>query len=421
MKKLISLLLIICIGVAAAGCGKSIQGESNTFSADENQKIDSAAEPAGAGDEQQEDMFNQEEGGQTGNIENSSNNTNVTAPELDKSLFSGKIKEIYYGQDGYLLVRSDKIYLYDITNGSIKSSIDNNSFSDDDIKICAYTDGYAVIGMTSQGSDAVTFGESAASEWVCILYDQNLKEKNRISISEKTGDSFIISTSAVTMAKDGGSMAWAALDGIYFYDIQKDSTTKILQFPSENSLTLLDISYLSFAENNKKLAFLGSGFPHSAGTGDNSISIYGTINIDGSNLVNGSNQSYTADDMIAYDHFMYLPQNFKKADGTLLSVDLTDQTEKIYSFQESSEGKDGIYGSQKGKYFATAILGNNLTVRIYDKESGSVVKEETISGLNEIYYYRIPQVVMLDDLRTCIVLLGRNLQEVDTEVTTIHF
>ena len=119
---------------------------------------------------------------------------------------------------------------------------------------------------------------------------------------------------------------------------------------------------------------------------------------------------------------LIMPQSFDKNNGTLLMLDTVSNTERTMSFSSRSEGKDGVYCSGQGKYVATAILEeSSVTINIYDTASGKSIHTETVQDSNSTYFLRVPQILILDESGTCIVVLGRGIDEVSTLITTFGF
>ncbi len=117
-----------------------------------------------------------------------------------------------------------------------------------------------------------------------------------------------------------------------------------------------------------------------------------------------------------------MPQSFDTNNGTLLMLDTVSNTERMMSFSSRSEGKDGVFCSAQGKYVAASVLGeNSVTINIYDTVSGKNIHKETVRNSNNTYFLRIPQILILDESGTCIVVLGRGIGEVSTLITTFGF
>lgn len=103
-------------------------------------------------------------------------------------------------------------------------------------------------------------------------------------------------------------------------------------------------------------------------------------------------------------------------------LDTLSNTEKTMSFSSGSEGKDSVYCSGQGEYVATAILEeSSVTINIYDTASEKCIHTETVHDSNSTYFLRVPQILILDESGTCIVVLGRGIDEVNTLITTFGF
>ena len=118
---------------------------------------------------------------------------------------------------------------------------------------------------------------------------------------------------------------------------------------------------------------------------------------------------------------LFCPQIFTKNNGTLLWIDRATGKVNTLSFATGEEGKDGVYSSEWGKYVATAVLAGNLTIRIYDVDSGKLIATKVIENANAAYFNRIPRIYLLDDAKTAVILLGGGINEIDTLVSTFEF
>ena len=70
-----------------------------------------------------------------------------------------------------------------------------------------------------------------------------------------------------------------------------------------------------------------------------------------------------------------------KNDGTCLFLDTETGNKTRLEFESDSEGEDGVFCSEKGKYIATAVLGDgSMTIYIYNTVSGEKIHTETIEA-----------------------------------------
>jgi len=272
--------------------------------------------------------------------------------------------------------------------------------------------GYVLTGMGDDGMMA-------------YIYDSSLSLKKEIAVNELLAGDFVVSeTGGVAASTDGKKLAFAAMGGLYLYDLESGSLTTLLNVAQNAGTASIGISMLNgaaFAQDNSQIVFYGSGNSIPAVDGEDGFSIYGSIAVDGSNLKLTKPSAYEMEEIQSSASRLFFPQTFTQADGTLFWIDRVTGSTNTLSFSTSGEGKDGVYGSEQGNYVATAVLGSNLTVRVYDVASGALVATEVIENSDPTYFNRIPRIYLLDGAKTAVVVLGGSIIEVDTLVSTFTF
>ena len=328
---------------------------------------------------------------------------------FDPALFGGKLQSCAYAGNGTLLVLADKLYLYDTGTATVLATAEAPLR---DFEAQAIDGGYVLSGMGDNGAMA-------------YIYDSSLSLKKEIAVNELLSGDFVVSeTGGVAASTDGKKLAFAALGGLYLYDLESGSLTTLLDLAQNAGTASIGISMLNgaaFAQGNSQIVFYGSGNSIPAVNGEDSFSIYGSIAVDGSGLKLTKPSAYDMEEMQSSTSRLFFPQTFTQADGTLLWIDRATGSADTLSFSTGNEGKDGIYGSEQGNYVATAVLGSNLTVRVYDVASGELVATEVIENSDPIYFNRIPRIYLLDGSKTAVVVLGGSISEVDTLVSTFTF
>ena len=260
-------------------------------------------------------------------------------------------------------------------------------------------------------------------ELTCILYDDMLQEKQRLILSKEVADDFIF-VDATAISPDGKQVAFAGLRGVYLYDVETKSTDILFDFESDaginhNKITIME--HLAFISDGKSIIYTGLGNTIPMIEGEEGFSIYGYISVDGISQKLIKKDSYGIESLSFFGNTLILPQSFTKADGTLLIVDTITGNERLIHFDSSREGKDGVFSSSQGEYVATAILSNDMTIHIYNTNTGELLHTETIPDNGQDYFYRIPQILILDESRTCIVFMGRTIDNVETLTTVFQF
>ena len=326
---------------------------------------------------------------------------------FDPALFGGKLQSCAYAGNGTLLVLADKLYLYDTGAATVLADTEAPLR---DFEAQAIDGGYILSGMGDSGMMA-------------YIYDSSLSLKKEIAVNELLQGDFVVSeTGGVAASTDGKKLAFAAMGGLYLYDLESGSLTTLLDMAQNAGTASISISMLNgaaFAQDNSQIVFYGSG--NSIPALEEGFSIYGSIAVDGSGLMLTKPSDYEMEEMQSSVSRLFFPQTFTQADGTLLWVDRATGSANTLSFSASGEGKDGVYGSEQGNYVATAVLGSNLTVRVYDVASGALVATEVIENSDPTYFNRIPRIYLLDGAKTAVVVLGGSIIEVDTLVSTFTF
>ena len=326
---------------------------------------------------------------------------------FDPALFGGKLQSCAYAGNGTLLVLADKLYLYDTGTSSVLATAEAPLR---DFEAQAIDGGYVLSGMGDNGMMA-------------YIYDSSLSLNKEIAVNELLqGDVVFSESGGVAASTDGKKLAFAAMGGLYLYDLESGSLTTLLDMAQNAGTASISISMLNgaaFAQDNSQIVFYGSG--NSIPALEEGFSIYGSIAVDGSGLMLTKPSDYEMEEMQSSVSRLFFPQTFTQANGTLLWIDRATGSANTLSFSASGEGKDGVYGSEQGNYVATAVLGSNLTVRVYDVASGALVATEVIENSDPTYFNRIPRIYLLDGAKTAVVVLGGSISEIDTLVSTFEF
>ncbi len=357
------------------------------------------------------------------NLQDNGTDKNIMAVSTVKdSAFSGKVSGCYYAGGSRIIVAADKLYLCDTGKGETIASAD---ISMEDLCVQTFTDGYFVVGQGKAGGGSN--GSFAASESGGIngyILNKDFAVQDTISFSGLLSDDFIVQITGIAVSQDGKQVAFGGLQGLYLYDISSRKVRTILNYSEKGTvgnMQIVTMDSLTFTGNNT-LVYVGMATDTSIG-GDG-VSVYGTVSTDSANLTITKKGDYKVDteEVQKGGNLLIMPQSFDKNNGTLLMLDTISNTEKTMSFSSRSEGKDGVYCSGQGKYVATAILKkNSVTINIYDTASGKKIHTETVQDSNSTYFMRIPQILILDESGTCIVVLGRGIDEVSTLITTFGF
>jgi len=342
--------------------------------------------------------------------DNGTDKNMMAVSSFKDSAFSGKVSGCYYAGGSRIIVAADQLYLCDTGKGETIASAD---ISMEDLCVQTFTDGYFVVGQGQ--ADGGING---------YILNKDFAIQDTISFSGLLSDDFIVQITGIAVSQDGKQVAFGGLSGLYLYDVSSRKVRTILNYSEEGTagnMQIVTMDSLTFTGNNT-LVYVGMATDTSIG-GDG-VSVYGTVSTDSADLTITKKGDYKVDteEVQKGGNLLIMPQSFDKNNGTLLMLDTISNTEKTMSFSSRSEGKDGVYCSGQGKYVATAILKkNSVTINIYDTASGKKIHTETVQDSNSTYFLRIPQILILDESGTCIVVLGRGIDEVSTLITTFNF
>ena len=411
------MILMLALALNLSACGNRQENGNSS----ENGTIN--MEPQSVEDDSSENTGNESSEMNVIDLRDNGTDKNIMAVSSFKdSAFSGKVSGCYYAGGSRIIVAADQLYLYDTGKGKTIASAD---ISMEDLCVQTFTDGYFVVGQGKAGGGSN--GSFAASESGGIngyILNKDFAVQDTISFSGLLSDDFIVQITGIAVSQDGKQVAFGGLQGLYLYDVSSRKVRTILNYSEEGTagnMQIVTMDSLTFTGNNT-LVYVGMATDTSIG-GDG-ISVYGTVSTDSGNLTITKKGDYKVDteEVQKGGNLLIMPQSFDKNNGTLLMLDTISNTEKAMSFSSRSEGKDGVYCSGQGKYVATAILEeSSVTINIYDTASGKRIHTETVQDSNSTYFLRIPQILILDESGTCIVVLGRGIDEVSNLITTFGF
>ncbi len=416
--KWMCMILMLALALHLSACGDRQENGNSS----ENGAIN--MEPQSVEDDSSENTGNESSEMNVIDLQYNGTDKNIMAVSTVKdSAFSGKVSGCYYAGGSRIIVAADKLYLCDTGKGETIASAD---ISMEDLCVQTFTDGYFVVGQGKAGGGDSN-GSFAASESGGIngyILNKDFAVQDTISFSGLLSDDFIPQITGIAISQDGKQVAFGGLSGLYLYDVSSRKVRTILNYSEKGTvgnMQIVTMDSLTFTGNNT-LVYVGMATDTSIG--GEGVSVYGTVSTDSANLTITKKGDYKVDteEVQKGGNLLIMPQSFDKNNGTLLMLDTISNTEKTMSFSSRSEGKDGVYCSGQGKYVATAILEeSSVTINIYDTASGKSIHTETVQDSNSTYFLRVPQILILDESGTCIVVLGRGIDEVSTLITTFSF
>lgn len=332
---------------------------------------------------------------------------------VDGGKIKGDIERVSYGKGSAVLIEADELSLYDIAANRVLEKAPKEDFIS--ARYQPRGDGYGAVG---------DIRHSMAGK--VVFYNNALQKEKELTFSEITGTNDPLFSDVVALSPDGKSIAYYGKGpngaGIYIYQVGTKTRTRILNLdygtPSAARAGILHIDQLRFTGDGMNL-ILFTGVENG---NSQSIGACGKIGVDGSGLVNEAISGFTPIGIAGcYDSFAFFEEDDRARSGRILKLDAATGAKKFLSLATKQER--AVYGSDAGKHFATAALDDSgCTIRIYETATDRLLSEQLIPhGGNALYVAQIPEVRVLDDAKTCIVLMGNRQDDLKTKVTVFRF
>ena len=361
----------------------------------------------------------------------------TSAPNLEKEKdrfksIKGKISEVFYGNGADLLIKAgEMLYLYDAKKDKLTAKADLQGFSD--FSLQRYDHGYVIVGRRegdgsnqSVENNEFRLSTSETKEWKMLFFDSALSKKEEVNLSKLLGkECDAIDGNGISVSHDGSKIAVIQSNGVILYDVRNTDKRKLLKKRETLGNFVLEpvgIEKIEFTKDDAMLTFFASVLPVDAVEGEEGISAWGTVSLDGKKKSIDGDSSYFAEEMYVYKDNLILPENFEHNSGKLLKVNYKTRKKSFLSFSSENEGKDGVYPSGNGGYFATAcLLRHGMVVRVYSIKTGELLQEKKIQNKKEEFFYRIPQIYLVDDTRFCMIVMGAGIDDIKTKIEIFAF
>ena len=161
-------------------------------------------------------------------------------------LFAGKVKSCAYAGNDKIIVLSDKLYLYDTQSGVVLAETEPPL---EFFEVYGFEGGYLLTGFSSNGATA-------------YFYDENLSMTKEIVTMDLLGEDLVTMDSGIAISSDGKKLALAGMNVLYVYDLENESTERLLvqgdRFAA-NSMEIVTFNSVTFLCENTQIAYCGQG------------------------------------------------------------------------------------------------------------------------------------------------------------------
>ena len=250
--------------------------------------------------------------------------------KFDASLFAGKVKSCAYAGNDKIIVLSDKLYLYDTQSGVVLAETEPPL---EFFEVSAFEGGYLLTGFSSNGATA-------------YFYDENLSLTKEIVTMDLLEEDLVTS---IAISSDGKKLALAGTYGLYVYDLENESTERLLvqgdRFAA-NSMEIVFFSSVTFLSENTQIAYCGRGRSISDTADDELFSICGTVAVNGDHLNIAKLSDYVIDTNNIQNRVnrIFMPQeisepgDFGKNTASLIWLDSKTGQENQFAFSSGDVG-----------------------------------------------------------------------------------
>jgi hypothetical protein len=313
---------------------------------------------------------------------------------IDTSKIQGKISNVFYTNSANtVLISADKLYLYDLADNNVVSETTRESVLDENY--IPVKDGYVMVGLNKQNNSGGGFLSSTTLPgYTVIFYDSSLKKSATINLSDLISDNeMIISDESISISQDGNLITFATGKGLQIYNRAKAQKTMLIDCAKDDNTGRKGISVIeqaAFMSGDKSIIFKAQSLDVPAIPNKQSFDTVGRVNIEGTEL---SNANMTENDK---------------------------QTLAMYGLSVFNT-RGAVFGSNGGKYYAVSeMTKNGIQVNVYSSSSGAMVYEKLVKE-DSRHIERDPEIKILDESKSLIVLLGNRQSDITTIVVFDSF
>lgn len=322
----------------------------------------------------------------------------------------------YVGNDQVLIV-ADKMYLIDVSNGTLlaKNEIDESFLG----KIKVYNidgKGFAILSIKNKDKEATvkkekTFSMTIGGDMYISVryYDETLQCTKEINVSDEW-EINTMSIENVAMDRKGNLAIYDEDAGCLYYcnSVTKEKR-KVLKAVRnrliyDKKLEFCISNGLEFTEDDAKLLFGVTCMGLSSG--ESSMDGYGSVDVNGENLfVEQIGEEYSV--MYYRDGKVVFSQScgFTIPTGEIYVYDAADNSRKSMKLT-SGEESDNVDLSDQGKIMATSCVEgkNSWKLSFYNVETGELIQSKVYDKWNTEQYIN-PRIFVFEELNLAILFI----------------
>ena len=169
-------------------------------------------------------------------------------------------------------------------------------------EVSAFEGGYLLTGFSSTGATA-------------YFYDENLSLRKAIITIDLLDEDAVTMEAGIAISSDGKKLALAGMNGLYVYDLETQSTERLLvqgERFATSSMEVVSFSSVTFLCEDTQIAYCGRGRSVSGAADDELFSICGTVAVNGDHLSIAKPSYYAMNDIQNRGNRIFMPQEISE-------------------------------------------------------------------------------------------------------------
>ena len=339
-------------------------------------------------------------------------------------LFSDKVEQVLLAGD-VVFVRSGAALWHLDAQGTPKQTISLTGETVS-VKAVSMSGGYGILEQKTLDD-----GDDWEDQAIVHLLNSDLALKKQIDLNALLDEEFPeVYIESVALSPDGNRIAFASDEGVHLFDIGSGKATRLCAFPADASggtNRLVSVNSMVFSPDGQFLLYTGSSWLPQDGA--ESFSTFGKLPLSGGapdnraiNAIQEKMISSQGGNAVFLPDGILVKEDSRYKDGRLLFVDAASLSDSALELSSSKEG-DIVYASENGSYIATiddTATYDSFTIRVYSRDGGkAALLNERVINVSEYTY--APNLLLLEDSRLCVAIIGNRQEELKTRIEVWTF
>ena len=344
-------------------------------------------------------------------------NSDIDLRNLENTLsqFEDVINIEYAGKDR-LLVITDQMYLIDAASGEILAQSPDCDYVEGEIKVYGDEENIIIVGRKyPESEDGFVFYDDNDKEQPrveVLYYDKQLNLSKKINLFEMFALDPVLVTDVVVSTHGKLAIYDDISNGLYLCNPDTKEKEEILcgkdkELVYDNKLQFRIANEIAFGESDGKIIFGVACTDYPSGEGEESITGYGSVTLDGKELyVEKAVDEYN--NMDVFPEFAIISQDcgFTSPTGKVMKYIFSDNKTEVIQLK-SKEESNNLYSSSEGNILASSEENGDKgwNIRFYNTNSGELIEEQAYNALSS-ESYRSPKIYVFENQNIAVLYFG---------------